>query len=225
MTGFYPVMLTRVLRGSMYVMEVICCFHQKSTMVFSTPFSRKSRLHCLLLGACFLVCCTLARADNIYVQSVDLTSEDGEYFLNASFSIGLTPTVEEALNRGVPLHFVVEFEVIYPRWYTLYFWNKQLVELQQTYRLSFNALTRQYRLSYGVLQQTFDTLENALSVLGGIENQPVFEKSVLEEDRVYEAQIRMRLDTGRLPKPLQIDALGTDAWDVSSSWFRWTLER
>ena len=179
----------------------------------------------MLLGACFLVCCTLARADNIYVQSVDLTSEDGEYFLNASFSIGLTPTVEEALNRGVPLHFVVEFEVIYPRWYTLYFWNKQLVELQQTYRLSFNALTRQYRLSYGVLQQTFDTLENALSVLGGIENQPVFEKSVLEEDRVYEAQIRMRLDTGRLPKPLQIDALGTDAWDVSSSWFRWTLER
>ena len=65
------------------------------------------------------------------MQSVDLTSEDGEYFLNASFSIGLTPTVEEALNRGVPLHFVVEFEVIYPRWYTLYFWNKQLVELQQ----------------------------------------------------------------------------------------------
>jgi len=193
-------------------------------MVSSTPLSRRSSLYCLLLGAWLLASCALARADSIFVQSVDLIPEDGEYYLSASFSIGLTPTVEEALNRGVPLHFLVEFELIYPRWYTLYFWNKRLAEMQQTYRLSYNALTRQYRLSYGVLQQSFDTLENALSVLGGIENQPVFEKSILDEDRVYEAQIRMRLDTGRLPKPFQIDALASDSWDVSSSWFRWTLK-
>ena len=194
-------------------------------MAFSTPCSRRSSLYCLLLGAWLLACCTLARADSIFVQSVDLTPEDDEYYLSASFSIGLTPTVEEALNHGVPLYFLVEFELIYPRWYTLYFWNKRLVELQQIYRLSYNALTRQYRLSYGVLHLSFDTLEDALSVLGGIENQPVFENSVLDEDRVYEAQIRMRLDTGRLPKPFQIDALASDAWDVSSSWFRWTLKR
>ncbi|KPK29709.1 MAG: hypothetical protein AMJ66_10055, partial [Betaproteobacteria bacterium SG8_40] len=144
---------------------------------------------------------------------------------NASFSIGLTPTAQEALDRGVALHFIVEFALIYPRWYTLYFWNKRLVELQQTYRLSFNALTRQYTLSYGVLQQTFYTLENALSVLGSLSDQPLFEESLLDEDRVYEAQLRMRLDTARLPKPLQIDALGSDDWDVSSSWFRWTIQR
>lgn len=194
-------------------------------MVFSTPCSRRSRLFRSLLAAWLLACCALARADSIFVQSVDLTPNDGDFYLNASFDIGLTPTVEEALNRGVPLHFLVEFEVIYPRWYTLYFWNKRLVELQQTYRLSYNALTRQYRLSYGVLHQTFDTLEDALSVLGGIENQQVFDQSVLDEERVYEAQIRMSLDTGRLPKPIQIDALGTDAWDVSSPWFRWTVKR
>jgi hypothetical protein len=194
-------------------------------MVSSTPCSPNARLYRLLLGAWLLACCALARADSIFVQSVDLTSRYDEYFLNASFNIGLTPTVEEALNRGVPLHFVVEFELIYPRWYTLYFWNKRLVEMQQIYRLSYNALTRQYRLSYGVLHQNFDTLENALTILGGIENQQVFDRSLLDEDRVYEAQIRMRLDTGRLPKPFQIDALGSDAWDVSSSWFRWTVKR
>lgn len=194
-------------------------------MVSSTPCSRRSRFYLLFLGGWLLLCCSLVRADTIFVQSVDLVPKYDEYFLNASFNIGLTPTVEEALNRGVPLHFVFEFEVIYPRWYTLYLWNKRLVVLQQVYRLSYNALTRQYRLSYGVLHQTFDTLENALTILGGIDNQQVFEKSVLDEDRVYEAQIRMRLDTGRLPKPFQIDALGSDAWDVSSSWFRWTIER
>jgi len=194
-------------------------------MVFSTHCSKRSRLRQRLLGACLLLCTALAWADSIFVQSVDLSPEDGEYYLSASFNIGLTPTVEEALNRGVPLYFLVEFEVIYPRWYTLYFWNKSIVDMQQVYRLSYNALTRQYGLSYGVLHQTFDTLGDALSVLGGINDQPVFDESVLDDDRVYEAQLRMRLDTSRLPKPFQIDALGSDSWDVSSSWFRWTIQR
>lgn len=194
-------------------------------MVFSTPFSKRRSWYCALLAVMLLLATSLARADSIFVQSVELSPRDGEYYLDASFSIGLTPTAREALDRGVALHFIVEFALIYPRWYTLYFWNKQLVELQQTYRLSFNALTRQYTLSYGVLQQTFYTLENALSVLGSLSDQPVFEESLLDEDRVYEAQLRMRLDTAKLPKPFQIDAIGSDNWDVSSSWFRWTIQR
>ena len=223
-TGFYPAILTRDLYRVVAAKEAACCFHQKSMMVFSTLCSRRSKPYALLLGACMLLGAALGRADNIFVQSVDLTNDGGDYFLSASFDIGLTPRVEEALNRGVPLHFLFEFEVIYPRWYTLYLWNKRIVELQQNYRLSYNALTRQYRLSYGVLHQTFDTLDSALSVLGGFENQQVFDASVLDSDRVYEAQLRMRLDVGRLPKPIQIDALGSDEWDVSSPWFRWTVQ-
>ena len=178
-----------------------------------------------MAGVLLLAFCSLVRADSIFVQSVELNPRDGEYYLSASFNIGLTPTVEEALNRGVPLYFSVDFELIYPRWYTLYFLNKRVTELQQTYRLSYNALTRQYRLSYGVLQQTFDTLGEALSVLGGISDQRVFDEALLDDDRVYEAQIRMRLDNSRLPKPFQIDAIGSDDWEVSSSWFRWTIQR
>ena len=166
-------------------------------MVFSTPFLRKLRLSRPLLGVLLLKSVSVARADSIFLQSVELTPQNGDFHLNATFNIGLTPTVREALNRGVALHFLVEFAVIYPRWYTLYFWNKRLAELQQTYRLSYNALTRQYRLSYGVLHQNFNTLDNALAVLGGLSDQPVFEVSLLDEDRVYEAQIRMRLDTAK----------------------------
>ena len=105
----------------------------------------------------------------------------------------------------------------------MFFWNKHIAELEQTYRLSFNALTRQYRLSFGVLRQSFDTLEDTLVVLGGIEGQRIVTDSQLDGDRVYEAEVRMRLDTTRLPKPLQVDALSSDAWEVSSSWFRWTI--
>jgi hypothetical protein len=192
-------------------------------MVFTMPCSRRPDLRRLLLGVWLVLFCTLARADNIFVQSVEFASKNDEYQLSATFDIGLTPPVENALNKGVPLYFVVEFELIYPRWYTLFFLNKRIAGFEQIYRLSYNALTRQYLLSYGVLQQSFDTLADALAVLGGIKDQRVLTDSRLDEDRLYEAQVRMRLDSSRLPKPFQVYAFGSIAWDVSSSWFRWTV--
>src|SRR5258708_37461645 len=57
-----------------------------------------------------------------------------ECWSEANFEVGLTPTLEDALNKGLPLHFVVEFALIHPRWYTAYLWNKSVAELQQRYR-------------------------------------------------------------------------------------------
>ena len=39
--------------------------------------------------------------------------------LNAEFDLTLNATLEEALQRGVPLYFVLEFEISRPRWYWL----------------------------------------------------------------------------------------------------------
>ena len=47
-----------------------------------------------------------------------VAAEDG-YYLEATFEIALTRALEDALNKGVPLHFLVEFELIRPRWYWL----------------------------------------------------------------------------------------------------------
>ena len=47
----------------------------------------------------------------------------------------------------------------------------------------------------------------------------------LDEGKVYEAAIRMRLDVSQLPKPLQINALASRDWNLASAWFRWTLVR
>ncbi len=123
------------------------------------------------------------------------------------------------------MHFVVEFALIHPRWYTAYLWNKSVAELQQRYRLSYNALTRQYRLSFGALHQNFDTLDDALVLLGRLRPRFVVDADALDEGKVYEAAIRMRLDVSQLPKPFQINALASRDWNLSSEWFRWTLKR
>jgi hypothetical protein len=177
-----------------------------------------------LLGwLCLLLMPSWAAAQGIHVKSAELAPNAGEFYLSANFELDLNSTLEEALNRGVALHFVVEFEVILPRWYTLYLWNRRAAEYEQRYRLSYNALTRQYRVSLGGLHQGFDTLEEALVLVGRFTRRRVFSADQLAAGKVYEAQIRMRLDTGQLPKPFQIDAIGSRDWNLSSDWYRWTV--
>lgn len=194
-------------------------------MASITPSSKKSDLTAWCLGFLLLASAVSACAQGILVKSAELVENSGDYHLSANFEVDLTPTLEDALNRGLPLHFLVEFDLIYPRWYTLYLWNQRLVEFEQVYRLSYNALTRQYRLSYGALHQNIDTLDEALALLGRLRGRRLFSESDLVEGRVYEAQIRMRLDTAQLPKPFQITALASRDWTLVSDWFRWTVMR
>ena len=57
-----------------------------------------------------------AHGDTIAVKSAELRPEDENYVLNAQFDVTFNPTLEEALQKGVSLYFVLEFELSRPRW-------------------------------------------------------------------------------------------------------------
>lgn len=196
------------------------------TMVSSTRSSRKVNL-LRLLSFLYLFWCGMnaAAGEGIHVKSAEVSQNGGEYYLEANFEVELTHTLEDALNKGLPLHFIVEFELIRPRWYTLYLWNKSILEFEQDYRLSYNALTRQYRLSLGAFHQNFDSLHDALALMGRLRPRLLADSDLLDEGKVYEAAIRMRLDVTQLPKPFQINALASRDWNLVSEWFRWTITR
>ncbi|MEO8163823.1 MAG: DUF4390 domain-containing protein [Betaproteobacteria bacterium] len=193
-------------------------------MVFITPSSRRIDLRRWLVALCLAWCSsTAAASEGIHVKSAEVAQNGGDYYLEANFEIELTRTLEEALNKGLPLHFVVEFELIRPRWYTLYLWNEQVLEFKQDARLSYNALTRQYRLSLGALHQNLDSLNDAMALMGRLRPRLLGAADSLDQGKVYEAAIRMRLDVTQLPKPFQINALASRDWTLTSAWFRWTL--
>lgn len=195
-------------------------------MVFITPSSRKTDFLRWLLALCVFCCTSLFAAnEGIHVKFAEISQSGGDYYLEGNFEVELTPTLEDALNKGLPLHFIVEFELIRPRWYTLYLWNKSVLEFEQHYRLSYNALTRQYRLSLGALHQNFDTLNEALALMGRLRPRFLADADLLDRGEVYEAAIRMRFDVSQLPKPFQINALASRDWNLASEWFRWTLTR
>ena len=189
--------------------------------VFFTRCSRKfSRLCALALCALTLAFGAVAHAEGIEVRNAALVAGEDGYFLEADFEIALNPTLEEALNKGVPLYFLLEFEVIRPRWYWL---NEKVLNNQQQYRLAYNALTRQYRLGLGSLFQNFASLSETLDFLSRVRRRQVLESGTLTKGTTYVAGVRMRLDVSQLPKPFQLNALASRDWNFGSEWHRWSV--
>jgi len=170
-----------------------------------------------LLLASFAACA--ARADEIEVRDVSLRATEEGLVLDADFAFELTPRLAEVVANGVPLYFRVEFELIRRRWY---WFDDTTAARRLQVRLSYHALSRQYRLSTGLLQQNFATLEEALNVLKRVRNWLVVERSVpLSGD--YEAALRMRHDVSLLPKPFQLSALTARDLHLDSAWHRFTV--
>ena len=87
-------------------------------------------------------------------------------------------------------------------------------------RLSYHALSRHYRLSTGVLQQNYPTLEEAVNVLRRVRNWQVVDRGTAFADANYDAAVRMRLDVTLLPKPFQLSALTSRDLNLESPWKR-----
>ena len=167
---------------------------------------------CALLTAAFP-----ARADDIEVADARLAATEDGVVLAADFAFDLNPRLAEVVTNGVPLYFVVEFELTRPRWY--WFDDKAATKRLQL-RLSYHALSRHYRLSTGVLQQNYATLEEALNVLRRVRNWQVVERGVALADANYDAAVRMRLDLTLLPRPFQLSAITSRDLNLESPWRR-----
>jgi hypothetical protein len=189
--------------------------------VFSTRCSRKFRLFAAFSALWLLFASPIhTYADGIEVKSSVLTAADDGFVLQAEFGITLTPTLEDALNKGVSLYFLLEFELTRPRWY---WFNDKIISTQQQYRLSYNALTRQYRIGAGNLYQNFGTLAEALDVMSRVRRREEIEAGTIKKDTPYSAALRLRLDVSRMPKPFQISALGSREWNIGTDWHRWAV--
>lgn len=156
-----------------------------------------------------------AYAAEIEVSDANLRATGEGLVLNAEFRFDFPPSLAEAVVSGVPLYFVFEFDLTRYRWY---WFNEHPVSKQMQVRLSYHALSRHYRLSTGVLQQDFATLDEALDVLRRLQNWLVVDRTVALADATYEAAVRMRLDTTLLPKPFQVSALTSRDWQFESPW-------
>jgi hypothetical protein len=182
------------------------------------PHVARAALLAALLAILAAVGSAPALADVILVGRAALEATDEGYMLSADFEFELSSRLEDALSKGVPLYFLVEFELTRPRWY---WFDERSVAANQSWRLSFHALTRTYRLSSGALTQSFSTLSEALRTLSRVRGWLVMDRTQAKPDTRYLVAVRMRLDTTQLPKPFQVSALANREWTLASDWYRW----
>jgi hypothetical protein len=190
-----------------------------SGIAFARFLRARTRAAAPLAALLVALACSLARADTIPVDSAEVRADEDAYVLNAEFGLVINPTLEEALQRGVPLYFLLEFELVRPRWWWV---DEKVVQSTTQYRVSFNALTRQYRVSSGLLGQTLDTLDEVQRLLSRVNSRPIARRDQLVPGVTYEAAVRLRLDVNQLPKPFQVNALASRDWSLSSDWHRWS---
>lgn len=182
--------------------------------------ARRAARSAIVLAAALLLLAPAAQGDTIAVKFAELRADEDTYVLNAEFDLAINPTLEEALQKGIPLYFEFEFELLRPRWYWL---DEKALAFSTQYRVSYNALTRQYRVASGLLGQAFDTLDEVERFLSRVTSRPVANRDQLVLGTRYEAAVRLRLDVNQLPKPFQLSALASREWSLQSEWQRWSF--
>jgi hypothetical protein len=187
--------------------------------VFITPCWKKRLERAAVTLGC-LLCLGAVWAGSIEPKSAALLPDERGQALTAEFAIQLGPRLEEAVGRGVPLNFRFEFDLTRKRWYWA---DEHVAGHVLNYRLNYQALTRQYRLSADNVQQNFDTLDDALQAFGRIVRLHVINKAALIPGETYTAAVRLSLDHTQLPKPLQIDALADSDWHIEAKTLRWNF--
>ena len=157
------------------------------------------------------------------VTQLQVQRQDDGVHLTAAVRFDLPAVVEDALTKGIPMFFVAEAAVYRDRWY----WSdKRVASAFRHMRLSFQPLTRRWRLHVSaqpignsglVLGQNFDTREEALAAVQRISRWRIADLNEVEPDTVHHVEFRFRLDMSQLPRPFQIGAVGQSEWTIAAA--------
>lgn len=176
------------------------------------------------LAWCSLVLCLGARADGpAEISEMRLDFGDDGLYLSAALQFTLPALAQDALHKGIPMYFVTEAEVLRDRWY---WYDQQVATATRHMRLSYQPLTRRWRLNVSplpfessglgvVLGQNFDELADVLAAMQRIARWKIAEAQAIDPQSRYSVNLRFRLDMSQLPRPLQIGAMGRSGWNLS----------
>lgn len=143
--------------------------------------------------------------------------------LNANIAFKLGPALQDALAKGVPLHFVAQAHVQRDRWY---WWDEKVQLATRSMRLSYAPLTRRWRVAVQSnaaneaadinLNLGFASQEEALAAVRNIGSWRIADSNVLQPGERYSVDFRFYLDLSQLPRPFQIGLDAQSDWKIEA---------
>jgi hypothetical protein len=155
------------------------------------------------------------------VNNVRLEQTPDGMYLSATLRFELTSAVEDALLKGIPITFVAEAQVLRDRWY---WYDKNVAIATRSVRLSYQPLTRRWRISVigngesssgASLSQSFDQLSDAIAAVRRLSRWKIAEGAEIDAESRHNVDFRFRLDTSQLPRPMQIGITGNADWNIA----------
>ena len=144
------------------------------------------------------------------LQTLQAHVDDDGAYLDYDIEVGLSDDLKNALQRGVSVVFVAEARLLEQRWY----WTDRLrAQAIRRWRVTYQPLTRQWRLSIGAFTRNYASLEETLDVLRRSTRWRIGDRPSGDADQHY-VDFGFRLDTKELPRPLQIGMGNQDTWDL-----------
>lgn len=156
-----------------------------------------------------------AWASEASIVAVVPVVDGNELYIDADIELNLTSELHSAVSRGIPLHFTLDIEIVARRWW---WFDKVVTKKRRTWRVIYNALTRQWRVGTGELSLPETSLDDALARIRQVRGWSVASVADLDSGIEYQGRARLRLDTSRLARPFQIDALNSSAWSLATAW-------
>ena len=169
----------------------------------------------------FLSSSTIASDNSLIIKTAEINSQFEAYFLNADFDLSFNDDLDEAIRKGIPINFVIEFELKKPR---KYWFDEEVAKKTKEILLSYHALSKQFILAESENRLiAFDNLTQAKNELKRIKNWRIFDKSQIDDTEKYSAYLLVKLDQTKLPKQLQADITSNQEWQLASKQFQWTF--
>lgn len=158
---------------------------------------------------------SLARANEVEpglsLQTLKVQVDEEGVHLDYDITVQLSDALKNALQRGVSVVFVAEAQLLQRRWY----WTDRVRgQAVRRWRLTYQPLTRQWRLSIGAFNRHYMSLDDALDVLRRSSRWRITERLKGDPGDHY-VEFGFRLDARELPRPLQIGLGNQNTWDLS----------
>jgi len=169
----------------------------------------------------FLSSSTIASDNSLIIKTAEINSQFEAYFLNADFDLSFNDDLDEAIKKGIPINFIIEFELKKPR---KYWFDEEVTKKTKEILLTYHALSKQFTLTESENRLiAFDNLTQAKNELKKIKNWRIFDKSQIDDTEKYSAYLLVKLDQTKLPKQLQADITSNQEWQLASKQFQWTF--
>jgi hypothetical protein len=142
--------------------------------------------------------------------------------LHARVAYPMTPAIRDALRDGVTLTFDLDTRIVRER---RFWFDAAVVELTLRRDLAYHTVSDRYVVHDARTdeQQSFATLDEALSYLGTVDGWPILVEPQLTVGEHYRISVRAGIRRGRLPASLRLLLFWTDDWHRTSAWYSWSL--